>query len=173
MTTTVAQIEACLNSRPLTPLSNDPTDLEALTPGHFLIGGPIQAIPEPDLSSLSSNRLSRWQQMQRILQIFWNRWQQEYLPTLQRLQKWPGQHPNLAVGDMVLVQEDNQPPTKWPIARVVKTIAGDDKCVRVADVLMGDNKIYRRTIRKMCPLPQCVDPDLPTDSPSDCHPPTT
>ncbi|XP_058449054.1 uncharacterized protein LOC131429015 [Malaya genurostris] len=153
MSTTVAQIEACLNSRPLTPISNDPTDLEALTPGHFLIGAPLQSLPEPDLCSLSVNRLSRWQLMQRILQSFWSRWYLEYLPALQKLQKWPGIHPNLSVGDMVLVQEENQPPTKWPIARVVNAIAGDDKCVRVADVLLGDNKIYRRSIRKMCPLP--------------------
>ncbi|XP_055623062.1 uncharacterized protein LOC129766519 [Toxorhynchites rutilus septentrionalis] len=169
MTTIIIQIEACLNSRPLTPISNDPSDLEPLTPGHFLIGSPLQAVPEPDLTKLPSNRLSRWQNMQRNLQSFWSRWYLEYLPALQRVQRWPGPSPNLSVGDMVLVQEDNHPPTQWPIARVVKTIAGDDKRVRVADVLMGDNKIYRRSIRKMCPLPQCVDPSTPTES--ECKPP--
>ncbi|XP_053686409.1 uncharacterized protein LOC128735950 [Sabethes cyaneus] len=168
MTTTVAQIEACLNSRPLTPLSNDPDDLEALTPGYFLIGAPLQAIPEPDLTSLSLNRLSRWQQMQRVVQSFWSRWYKEYLPTLQKIQEWPGEHPNLSVEDMVLVQEDNLPHTKWPIARVVKTIVGDDNCVRVADVMLGDNKIYRRTIRNMCPLPQSD--SKPTDIMEECQP---
>ncbi|XP_029165684.1 uncharacterized protein LOC114936606 [Nylanderia fulva] len=36
--TLLCQIEACLNSRPIAALSDDPSDLSALTPGHFLIG---------------------------------------------------------------------------------------------------------------------------------------
>ena len=46
MSTFLCQVEACLNSRPLYPASNDPTDLLPLTPAHFLIGGPINAYPE-------------------------------------------------------------------------------------------------------------------------------
>ncbi|GFV42130.1 integrase catalytic domain-containing protein [Trichonephila clavipes] len=39
--TLLIQIEACLNSRPLIELSPDPSDFNALTPAHFLEGGPI------------------------------------------------------------------------------------------------------------------------------------
>ncbi|XP_029169587.1 uncharacterized protein LOC114939444 [Nylanderia fulva] len=61
MTTLLAQIEACLNSRPLQPLSDDPEDVAALTPGHFLVGSALSAIPEPSLEREPSARLSRWQ----------------------------------------------------------------------------------------------------------------
>ena len=40
--TILTQVESCLNSRPLTPLSSDSDIIEALTPGHFLIGKPIE-----------------------------------------------------------------------------------------------------------------------------------
>lgn len=43
--TLLVQIEACLNSRPLCPMSNDGTDLQVLTPGHFLIGAPLTSLP--------------------------------------------------------------------------------------------------------------------------------
>ncbi|GFX89181.1 uncharacterized protein TNCV_20771 [Trichonephila clavipes] len=44
--TIITQIEGILNSRPITPLSEDIDDLEVLTPGHFLIGRPITSISE-------------------------------------------------------------------------------------------------------------------------------
>lgn len=88
MHTVMLQIEACLNSRPLTPLSNDPGDLEALTPGHFLIQRPLTAVPEPSLHNLPENRLSRWQRVQNYSQIIWKRWSTDYLSNLQSRNKW-------------------------------------------------------------------------------------
>ena len=41
LATTLAQIEACLNSRPLTPLPESSDALEELTPGHVLIWKPV------------------------------------------------------------------------------------------------------------------------------------
>ena len=44
--TVLTQIEATLNSRPLIPMDSPPTDdTLALTPGRFLVGHPVQAIP--------------------------------------------------------------------------------------------------------------------------------
>ena len=46
MSTLLATIEACLNSRPLCALTEDPLDIQALTPAHFLLGRPLLSIPE-------------------------------------------------------------------------------------------------------------------------------
>ncbi|XP_015126395.1 uncharacterized protein LOC107047972 [Diachasma alloeum] len=53
--------QAVLNSRPLCPLTNDPEDPAALTPGHFLIGEPLISVPEPNLKAIKTGRLNRWQ----------------------------------------------------------------------------------------------------------------
>ncbi|XP_015188448.1 PREDICTED: uncharacterized protein LOC107072770 [Polistes dominula] len=62
--TLLAQIEAILNSRPLEPLSDDPEDTSVLTPGHFLIGTVLNAVPEGSILDISASRLSRWQFIQ-------------------------------------------------------------------------------------------------------------
>ncbi|XP_062538360.1 uncharacterized protein LOC134206648 [Armigeres subalbatus] len=152
MHTIVAQIEACLNSRPLTPLSNDPNDLEALTPGHFLVQRPLTAMPEPRLLELPENRLSRWQMMQRFNQIIWRRWSTDYLSNLQSRNKWTKHRNNLNVGTMVLLKEDNIPPLKWRLGRVTEIHPGQDENVRVVTVRTKEGQ-YRRAISKICILP--------------------
>ncbi|XP_075157471.1 uncharacterized protein LOC142230723 [Haematobia irritans] len=74
LTTLLAQIKSCLNSRPLCPLFTDPNDCSALTPGHFLIGEPLLTIPDENLLDCSIDRLSRWKVVERLKQQFWKRW---------------------------------------------------------------------------------------------------
>jgi len=68
--TVSAQIEGLLISRPLCPLTDDPSDLTALTPGHFLTGGPINAPPEPSLEHLPISKLSKWQRVRKLSSVF-------------------------------------------------------------------------------------------------------
>ncbi|XP_058817359.1 uncharacterized protein LOC131680663 [Topomyia yanbarensis] len=157
--TVLAQIEACLNSRPITPMSADPNDVEALTPGHFLVGRPLLAVPEPDLDHIPENRLDLWQKMQRLTQHFWKRWHNEYLSTLQLRYKWSTVNQNLLTGSIVLVRDDNLPVGKWSMGRVLAVHFGDDDLVRVATVKVpGVAKPITRPITKLCYLPIEVDP---------------
>lgn len=96
--------DGVLNSRPLTPMSNDVVyDLEVLTPGHFLIGRSLSAVPETDVTSSSNNRLRRWFLTQKITQDFWKRWSLEYLTTLNQRFKWKYKRENVKSGDLVLM----------------------------------------------------------------------
>ena len=95
LTTSLVQIEACLNSRPLSPLSSDPSDLEPLTSGHFLIGEPLTSLPDNNLTDININRLDRWEMVQRSVQEFWKRWAAEYVSNLQSRVKWKTRQENL------------------------------------------------------------------------------
>lgn len=150
--TVCVQVEAILNSRPLYLPSSDPNDLEALTPGHFLIFRPIVSPPDRDVTALSINRLNRWQLVQRIHQDFWKRWRQEYLHTLQQRQKWLLPSTPILPGTVVIIQDDNLPPLKWSLGRISAVFPGRDGITRVAEVSTPSGTL-RRPIRKLCPLP--------------------
>lgn len=84
LTTFMAEIESILNSRPLTP--SDPNDLQALTPGHFLIGVPLCCIN--DSGDTETGIHKSWVRMRDLKSSFWNRWSSEYLQQLQQRYKW-------------------------------------------------------------------------------------
>ncbi|GFU42620.1 pro-Pol polyprotein [Trichonephila clavipes] len=89
------QIEFCLNSRPLTELSPDPSDFNALTPAHFLMGVLFISF-QNHLSPQGSVGLSeRWNLIQRLPHYFWYRWSTEYFTDLQPRSKWWRTKPNL------------------------------------------------------------------------------
>lgn len=155
--TLLIQIEACLNSRPLTQLSSDPEDMETLTPGHFLVHRSLVSIPEPSYESLNVNRLDRFQKNQEFMRRIWKRWKTDYLSGLQQRTKWTSRRDNIKVGTMILLKEDNLPPLKWAIGRVVQIFQGKDGNVRVVEVRTKDG-VYRRAISKICVLP--VQPEI-------------
>ena len=150
--TVLIQIEGALNSRPLCPMSNDADDLAVLTPGHFLIGEAVNAVPESDLSNQPENRLTRWQLTQKLFQNFWHRWSSEYLSRLQQRPKWTIKQAELQIGDLVLVKDDRLPPSKWSLARILEKHPGRDGLTRVYTVKCKDSTL-KRSIVKLCPLP--------------------
>ncbi|XP_072377743.1 uncharacterized protein [Diabrotica undecimpunctata] len=150
--TVLTQNEAVLNSRPICALSNDPSDFTYLTPGHFLIGRSLTSLPDQEYTSIPENRLSIWQNLSKLQQLFWKRWSTDYLNRLQNRPKWFLPFKNLQPNDLVLVKEDNLPPLYWSLARVMEVFPGKDGRVRIASVKTNDG-IFKRSITKLCPLP--------------------
>ena len=155
LTTVLAEIEAVLNSRPLTHVSTCHEDLEALTPFHFLIGRASPNLPPGifEVQDLSCRR--RWRQAQTMCDHFWRRWRKEYLPTLSVRHKWKTEQRNLKTGDLVIVVQDNAPRSSWTLGRVVRPVPGTDGRVRAAEVRTSRG-IYTRPVAKLCVLEESV-----------------
>jgi hypothetical protein len=154
--TLLTEIEACLNSRPLCALSSDPHSSTYLSPGHFLIGDPLAQLPAADLTNVKLNRLSRWQSYQQQLQLFWKRWSADYLHDLNQRQRWQKATPNLQIGKVVLVKDDNTLPLQWPLAIITDVHPGPDGKVRVVTIKTPQGT-FKRPIAKICPLPHVND----------------
>ena len=150
--TIMTEVEKILNDRPLTKLSEDPKDLEALTPNHLLLSHRNHCLAPGDFSTASADKYTRcWRQAQYLSNIFWRRWVDEYLLSLQERQKWFRPHRNLAVGDLVLITDQHSPRGQWPMAIVEEVIADRDGDVRQA-TLRTARCTLTRDIRKLCLL---------------------
>ena len=139
-----------MNDRPITPVSSDPQDLEALTPNHILLlrRNPSSA---PDVFKESDKFKARWKHIHLLADHFWQRWTKEYLPTLQERQKWLCPQPNFEIGDLVLMADRNTPRGQWAKALVEQTFPDSEGLVRQVVIRTADG-VYRRDVRKLCLL---------------------
>lgn len=163
MTTFLAEVEACLNSRSLQAMSDDPEDLEALTPGHFLIGAPLDAMPEPSLFDVPASRLSRWRLLQSMRDHWWRRWSLEYVQSLIPRPKWWRAIRDLRESQLCLIRSESMPPSRWPLARIVRLYRGGNGQVRVMEV-RTPGSTFTRPVVKIVPLPYVGNETKPGDS---------
>ncbi|KAL7289852.1 hypothetical protein TKK_0016250 [Trichogramma kaykai] len=114
--TLLAQIEAILNSRPLTLLPDGFKPDTVLSPAHPFIGESSIVFNKPSLKDKKLGPLEQWKRVTHITQAFWERWCTEYLLTLQKRAKWLRVNKNLVPGDVVLVKDEILPCSRWPLA---------------------------------------------------------
>lgn len=170
MYTLVVQIEACMNARPLFPASDDPSDLNPITPAHLVIGrSTLQRPYSEDVVQFPDNRLTLWGLQQKLYQQYWSSWKHDYIAAQQQRNKWYKIHVNLKPNDMVLIQDENTPPSKWPYGKITEVIKSKDGLVRSAKIATATTtidannqpkasiKIISRPVQKLCIL-------LPDDS---------
>lgn len=149
--TVLVQIEAILNSRPLYASSNDPNDLNPITPSHFLIGRNLTSTADPNLY-IPEKRMSKYQFLQHIRRGFWSRWSKEYLNNLQTKNKNLLDNLSPSCDTIVLLKEDNLPPLYWSIGKIVELHSGLDGRCRIVSV-RTKHGIVKRALSKICPLP--------------------
>ena len=150
MSTVFAEVKSLINGRPLGYPSNDPNDLQPLTPNHFLIGRASNCVPH--VSFERSEILSRrFEFIQSLVQRFWQRFIREYLPTLQKRGKWRLKERQMKIGDLVLMVDYEIPRGKWKLARVEEVYPGKDGVVRNVLVKTQHGQ-YKRSVQRLCVL---------------------
>lgn len=146
--TVLVEIEHSVNSRPLTDVSVDPRDKEAITPNHFLIGRSSGEVRFERHNSPGLCTRKQWLLAQRFADAVWNRWLREYLPTLTPRSKWLKGSEPLQIGDMVLILDDKADRNCWKRGVIDRVYTASDGQVRIADVKTV-NGILKRPCRKL------------------------
>jgi len=154
--TLLCVIENIINSRPLTAVSDDPNDTEALTPNHLLQLRSGPGLPPGDFEKHDVYCRRRWRQIQYLADVFWRRWTREYLHNLQLRSKWLNKQLNIQSNDIVLIVDDNLPRHCWMLGRVVNSLPGRDGLVRAVEVKTRSG-VYTRPIHKLCLLESATD----------------
>ena len=135
--------EHVVNSCPLTPVSVDSRDLDALSPLNFLFPGAL-ATSALDVLPIAPpgcyQRLATsFLKICHLLDSFWLRWRREYISLLQGRSKWSSRQRNLQQGDVVLVVDKQMPRDQWPLGAVMEVIKGEDGLVRRVLVRLAES----------------------------------
>ena len=140
-----------MDNRPLIAASEDPEDLEALTPNHLLLQKQVSRLPTGMFTKEDYLGRKQWRKVQYLTDQFWKRWIYEYLPKLQQCQKWYQTRRNVDVNDLVILKETGITRNKWPLGRITEVFPGRDGRIRSAIIRTAKGEIHR-PISQICVL---------------------
>ena len=183
LTTLVTEVEATLNSRPLTYVDQDVDSGVTITPAHFLSLSPAPRLSLPsgaDVAETADAQLyppatdpaeelrRTWQASMTTLEYFWSIWEREYLQLLRQttISRQHHQHSTVnrtpQVNDIVIVKSDEQPRASWKLGRVMAVNQSHDTLIRSARVLMPNHRVLTRPVNQLFPLElHCVSQPAP------------
>ena len=147
--TFLTEVESILNSRPLTHVSDNVSDFQALTPNHILLGyhkgwACVEGVGQKDVISRR-----KWKQVQALTSMFWERWRKEYLPERTKRHKWYKQlDQKIEPGELILIDDDTVKKRAWSLGRVTQIMPSDDGVVRVVEI-RTKNGTYTRPVARL------------------------
>lgn len=149
MRTILCETEAVINSRPITYMSEDSTELQALSPSMFLKD--LQEYGTPDLDSINSAKLNERQQKRlQIKSELRERFRSEYISQLIQRNGPKATRP-IEMGELVMLINDKQKRALWPLAKVIELCPSSDGEIRVAKVRTVKGEL-ERPVKKLIPL---------------------
>ncbi len=172
--TALIEIEAVINSRPLSYVSSTDCE-EPLTPSHLIVGRRLLSLPdhlgcasEPgdEDFEVDANQLTkRVKHMAAVLNHFWKRWRSEYLNELRESHRHSSKkgvgRPPMSRGDIVIVHDDALPRGLWKTGRIEEVLTMGYRELRVAS-RERQHTLLRRPLQLLYPLeisssPECID----------------
>ena len=165
--TLITEVEAIVNSRPLTLENiNDPESMP-LTPNHLLtMKSKVVMTPPGIFQKADVYCRKRWRAVQHLANTFWDRWRKEYLLTLQSRQKWTTEKRNFQTGDVILLKDEQASRNSWPMGIVSETFSGKDDLVRSVNVRLASGSVLKRPITKLVLLVEARSEEI---SDKDCR----
>ena len=148
MSTMLKEIQAQINSRPLTTISDEANEQKYLTPASFLIGKstmnmPLQSRCTKNITSDQRVLNALLKQQHRYLEQVWKTWREEYLRNLGTVNNKVNHTDCVKVGELVMVSHQGLPRTVWNIGVIEKLTTGRDGRVRTAHVRTSNGVIPR------------------------------
>ena len=144
--TSLHEIEAIINSRPLTYISNDIRDPNPLTPSHFLInktfGSKIEKVIE-DFDVSAKDLQLNYSIRQSCISQFWRTWSDEYLKNLPCVITKALHPKQIKVGDLVLIRNENKAKIFWPMGIITQTFLSEDGACRSVNIKTKNGLIKR------------------------------
>ncbi|KRY21777.1 Gamma-tubulin complex component 4 [Trichinella patagoniensis] len=149
--TTLCEVEASLNARPLTFVGEEDHERHPLSPFQLLTGRAYVDFPaieahDPEWQPVERGATQwshRWRYRQQLLARWWRSWRREYLSELMQRQKWRSSPAGPEVNDLVLILEDNIPRAQCPIGVITALHLGSDGIARSARIRTSTNVITR------------------------------
>ncbi|XP_058816283.1 uncharacterized protein LOC131679560 [Topomyia yanbarensis] len=146
--TVLAEAEDMVNSRPLTYVPQESSEVEALTPNHFLRGLPAEEREEINVPTSSAEALrDNYKRSQQLSDILWQRWLKEYVPIINHRTKWHAEREKIHEGELVYLVDGNNQRT-WIRGVVEKVIPGVDGRIRRA-LVRTSKGVFRRAVAKL------------------------
>ena len=136
--TILIEIELIINSRPLTHISTDSTEL-SLTSSQLVFSRNLNhsSLTESPVN-VETDIYQHREKLTNIINHFWHRWRSEYVTNLREYQKLRPLNNNstcIKVKDVMLIRDDNAPGHLWRIdivTELIKSKSGNE--VREASV---------------------------------------
>ena len=139
--TVLFEVEACINSRPLTYVEEEGNPL---TPSHFLLGRSshlASATSDAVLKTKADFCLAK-QSHQTTLDSFWTLWSEDYIRNLPSLGNGKGRV-DLNLGSIVLIKEEGKPRLTWPLGKVIELFEGKDGLIRAVRLKTAKGELSR------------------------------